>query len=307
MLTSAGREAGRARRAHHPGPADGEGQREVDRVHAGQGLPLRGAGRDRQRPRGALQGDRRDRRRAWHDDAAPGRELSTAPRSPSCSAKRCGSRTPTSTARSRRSSRSSSRSARSTRRSSASRTSGCWRRVKPATTEPVRRIDANAADCHCGRARLTVALPLALGACGGEEVVKADDAKARTAVHTDFDAGQLLGLDQDRQPVSAAGARNAVHLRGPLQPRAGPAAPPRRLHGHGPHQGDRRRGERGAVGPRLQRRQAARGRARLLVAGRRRERVADGRVSRRSTTRRATSRPPPTPGSPASTGPAPGS
>lgn len=34
---------------------------------------------------------------------------------------------------------------------------------------------------------LTAGLPLALGACGGEEVVNPDDAKARTAVHTDFD------------------------------------------------------------------------------------------------------------------------
>jgi hypothetical protein len=37
----------------------------------------------------------------------------------------------------------------------------------------------------------TVALPAALGACGGEEVVNIDDAKARTAVHTDFDAGNF--------------------------------------------------------------------------------------------------------------------
>jgi hypothetical protein len=38
---------------------------------------------------------------------------------------------------------------------------------------------------------LTAGLPLALGACGGEEVVKADDDKARTAVHTDFDAANF--------------------------------------------------------------------------------------------------------------------
>jgi hypothetical protein len=38
---------------------------------------------------------------------------------------------------------------------------------------------------------LAAGLPLALGACGGEEVVKVDDAKARTAVHTDFDAGNF--------------------------------------------------------------------------------------------------------------------
>jgi hypothetical protein len=37
----------------------------------------------------------------------------------------------------------------------------------------------------------TVALPAALGACGGEEVVNIDDAKARTAVHTDFDAANF--------------------------------------------------------------------------------------------------------------------
>jgi hypothetical protein len=37
----------------------------------------------------------------------------------------------------------------------------------------------------------TIALPAALGACGGEEVVKADETKARTAVHTDFDAGNF--------------------------------------------------------------------------------------------------------------------
>jgi hypothetical protein len=34
---------------------------------------------------------------------------------------------------------------------------------------------------------LAAGLPFALGACGGEEVVKADAEKARTAVHTDFD------------------------------------------------------------------------------------------------------------------------
>ena len=36
-----------------------------------------------------------------------------------------------------------------------------------------------------------IALPVALGACGSEETVKADEAKARTAVHTDFDAGNF--------------------------------------------------------------------------------------------------------------------
>jgi hypothetical protein len=37
----------------------------------------------------------------------------------------------------------------------------------------------------------TIALPAALGACGDEEVVKADETKARTAVHTDFDAANF--------------------------------------------------------------------------------------------------------------------
>ena len=76
-----------------------------------------------------------------HDHAARRARASTAPRSPSCSARRCGSRTPTSTARSRRSSRSSARCARSTRRSSASRTSGCSpacsRRPAAATSERI--------------------------------------------------------------------------------------------------------------------------------------------------------------------------
>ena len=34
---------------------------------------------------------------------------------------------------------------------------------------------------------LAAGLPMALGACGGEEVVRADGSKALTAVHTDFD------------------------------------------------------------------------------------------------------------------------
>jgi len=34
---------------------------------------------------------------------------------------------------------------------------------------------------------LVIGVPFALGACGGEEVVKADAEQARTAVHTDFD------------------------------------------------------------------------------------------------------------------------
>ena len=71
--------------------------------------------------------------------------------------------------------------------------------------------------------------------------MKADEAKARTAVHTDFDPANFSDstkIDNRYLPLEAG---NAVHLRGPLQPRAGPPAPPRRLHGHGPHQGDRRR------------------------------------------------------------------
>jgi hypothetical protein len=36
-----------------------------------------------------------------------------------------------------------------------------------------------------------IALPVALGACGGEETVKADESKARTAVHTDFDPAEF--------------------------------------------------------------------------------------------------------------------
>ena len=52
-----GRAARRPRRAHHPGPADGAGQREVVRLHAGEGLPLRGARRDRRGPERALPGE----------------------------------------------------------------------------------------------------------------------------------------------------------------------------------------------------------------------------------------------------------
>jgi hypothetical protein len=36
-----------------------------------------------------------------------------------------------------------------------------------------------------------LALPATLGACGGEELVRADESKARTAVHTDFDAANF--------------------------------------------------------------------------------------------------------------------
>jgi hypothetical protein len=38
---------------------------------------------------------------------------------------------------------------------------------------------------------LAAGLPMVLGACGGEEVVKADGSMALTAVHTDFDAGNF--------------------------------------------------------------------------------------------------------------------
>lgn len=49
-----------------------------------------------------------------------------------------------------------------------------------------------------------VALPVALGACGGEEVVKADQTKARTAAHTDFDPANFsesTKIDNRFQPL----------------------------------------------------------------------------------------------------------
>ena len=110
VLNVAGREARRARRAHHPGPADGEGEREVVRVHAGEGLPLRGARRDRRGPERALQGDRRAPASGRARPRRPaGRELRPRRAHRAAARRRSGSRTPTSTARSRRSSRSSAR------------------------------------------------------------------------------------------------------------------------------------------------------------------------------------------------------
>jgi len=55
-----------------------------------------------------------------------------------------------------------------------------------------------------GAALATIALPVALGACGGEEVVKADETKARTAVHTDFDPANFSDstkIDNRFQPL----------------------------------------------------------------------------------------------------------
>ena len=133
VLSSLVGEARRARRAHRPGPAHGEGRREVVRLHAGQGLPLRGAGRrstsDLEERFKAIVGSGRQARR---DHARPPGASYDRPRSPRCSARRSRSPTPTWSARSRRSRRSSTRSARSTRRRSARRTSRLLARVKPA-------------------------------------------------------------------------------------------------------------------------------------------------------------------------------
>ena len=113
-----------------------------------------------------------------------------------------------------------------------------------AGAEPVRRLDEIAGWLRSLAALMTLALPLALGACGGEEESKADDAKARTAVHTDFDPANFSDSTKIDNQYLAARAGDAVHLRGPLQPRRGPPAAPGHLHGHGPDQGDRRRDER---------------------------------------------------------------
>jgi len=63
----------------------------------------------------------------------------------------------------------------------------------------VRRVAAAAAFLT-----LVAGLPFALGACGGEEEVKADAEKARTAVHTDFDADNFSDstkIDNRFQPL----------------------------------------------------------------------------------------------------------
>ena len=118
VLTALVEQARRARRAHHPGPADGAGQREVVGVHAGEGLPLRGARRDRRGPAPSASG------RSSEPASRPG---TTTPPDAGTSFDRAAltalqreevtdRETPTSSARSRRSCRSSRRSARSTRR-----------------------------------------------------------------------------------------------------------------------------------------------------------------------------------------------
>ena len=133
VLNVAGRAARRARRAHHPGPADGAGQREVVRVHAGEGLPLRGARRDRRGPRrSASRRSSAPACRPGHLHGPAGRELRPGRAHRAPARRRSGSRTPTSSARSRRSSRSSARCGRSTRSSSARRTSSCSRGCSPA-------------------------------------------------------------------------------------------------------------------------------------------------------------------------------
>ena len=88
--------------------------------------------RDRQRAARALPGHRRLRDRARVVDHTLGHELRPRRAHRACSARRCGSRTPTWTASSRRSSRWSVKFGRSTRSSSARRTSSCLARVKPA-------------------------------------------------------------------------------------------------------------------------------------------------------------------------------
>ena len=51
---------------------------------------------------------------------------------------------------------------------------------------------------------LAIGLPLSLGACGGEDEVQADETKARTAVHTDFDPANFSDstkIDNRFQPL----------------------------------------------------------------------------------------------------------
>jgi hypothetical protein len=51
---------------------------------------------------------------------------------------------------------------------------------------------------------LSIGLPLSLGACGGEDEVKADEARARTAAHTDFDPDNFSDstkIDNRFQPL----------------------------------------------------------------------------------------------------------
>ena len=130
-------------------------------------------------------------------------------------------------------------------------------------------------------AMIVIALPLALGACGGD-----DEAEAKPAVHTDFDARELLRLDQrstTSTPRSSPGTQFVFEGRS------------NRGLGRLPHQviftvtdltkeiNGVRTGR--AVGPGHQRGQAARGRARDVGPGRRRERLAAWASTRRSTTR----------------------
>ena len=74
-----------------------------------------------------------------------------------------------------------------------------------------------------------IALPLALGACGGD-----DEAEAKPAVHTDFDAQNFSDSTKIDNEYSPLDAGHAVRLRGPLQPRPGPPSASGDLHRHGP-------------------------------------------------------------------------
>ena len=194
----------------------------------------------------------------------------------------------------------------STRSSSAHRTSDC----SPGCARPPRtdgRIDAETRRWPSMAAVAAIALPLALGACGGEEIVRADETRARTAVHTDFDPANFSDSTRIDNRYPAARARDAVHIRGPLQPRAGTPATSGDLHGHRAHEGDRRRAIVVLWDRDINSGKTLEGELRLLGAGRRRERLADGRVPGGVRRGAASSRPRPTPGSRASTAPGPGS
>ena len=208
-----------------------------------------------------------------------GRELRPRRAHGAAARRGAGSRTPTSTARRRRSSRSSRRSARSTRSSSATRTSGCSRACSRRTATSESTGEASA-----GRDRRGADDDRAAGRAG--RVRRRGGVEGRRRQGAD---GSPHGLRS--RPTSPTRPRSTTSSRRSSREcssrtRAARTAGGGRL----PHRvvftvtgltkeidGVRARH---AVGPRHQRRQAARRRARLLGAGRLRERVAARGVPR---------------------------